>query len=236
MIKRLLLAVSIMLLATTSISYCELDRYGNEIESLEGYGTEDAAGTEVEVDLMEAPVYSEEEQAEVSQYIPETVKVHEKGIVSIKCDLPDSWPGYNISIVLYDEDNRRVEITCYSQNAHEAKENLPVGVYKVYRAFVPGDESGSLYPMVCSESRIEVMDTKIAEITVMPAVQLKEEVDHVSEMESVSQENQEANSDISYTEPVTDMLEFGVLFLVVFGVAAGIVFVILKIKEKNRYS
>ena len=55
------------------------------------------------------------------------------------------------------------------------KRELPVGHYKVYRAYVPGDENGSSYPLVVSDSSIEVERNKMAELTVWRAADISME-------------------------------------------------------------
>ena len=84
----------------------------------------------------------------------------------------DEWPGYNVTVAFYDENHKRVEITVYSQNDFEIKKEVPEGIYKVYRAYVPGDENGSKYPLVVSESAIEVEEGKTAELTVCRGIDI----------------------------------------------------------------
>lgn len=48
---------------------------------------------------------------------------------------------------------------------------VPIGSYKIYRAYVPGDENGSKYPLVVSDSSIEVEQGRTTELTVWRAVE-----------------------------------------------------------------
>lgn len=47
-------------------------------------------------------------------------------------------------------------MTLYSQEGFVIKREFPVGHYKGYRVYVPGDENGNRYPLVVSDSSIEV--------------------------------------------------------------------------------
>lgn len=168
------------------------DSYGNELDwDMDGTGNEDGAGDECETDRMEGPTYGAKEQKEILESIREIPETLEKGWLSVKGRFGDEWLGYNVTVAFYDENHKRVEITVYSQNDFEIKKEVPEGIYKVYRAYVPGDEKGSKYPLVVSESAIEVEEGKTAELTVWRAVDLKgkeepEKQGSLSELESIS--------------------------------------------------
>lgn len=133
------------------------DLYGNVIDwDMDGAGGEDAAGDESDADRMGAPTYGTEEQAGILSHLTETTAPAERGYLHIECDLGEEWPGYNVTLALYDGRNKRQDVTVYRQNGYEASELLPAGIYKVYRAYVPGDEYGDLYPLVVSESQVAV--------------------------------------------------------------------------------
>ena len=147
------------------------DLYGNELGwDMQGIGNEDEAGIETSADMMEAPTYSAKEQEEILESLQsvdeDETETAGKGWLRIKGNLGDGWPGYNITVAFYDNSFRRVEVTLYSQDDFVTKRELPVGRYKVYRAYVPGDENGSSYPLVVSDSSIEVERDKTAELTV----------------------------------------------------------------------
>lgn len=149
------------------------DLYGNIMEwDAQGSGSEDEAGSETGADMMEAPTYSEKEQEKILEGFraAEGRRLAEKGWLRIQGTLGDGWPGYNITVALYDDSQRRVEMTLYSQDGFVAKRELPAGRYKVYRAYVPGDENGNRYPLVVSDSSIEVERDRTAELTVWRAV------------------------------------------------------------------
>lgn len=168
------------------------DSYGNEVDwDVDGSGNEEGAGAECEADRMEGPTYGVKEQEEILENIREIPETLEKGWLSVKGSFGDEWPGYNATVAFYDENHKRVEIMVYSQNDFEGKEEVPKGIYKVYRAYVPGDENGSKYPLVVSESAIEVEEGKTAELIVWRAVKLKgeeesEKQESPSEPESIS--------------------------------------------------
>lgn len=153
------------------------DLYGNELEwETRGNGSEDEAGYEIGADMMEAPTYSEKEQGEILKNFragngaeAETMGT---GWLHINGDLGEGWPGYNIAVVLYNGSHKRMEVTLYSQDDFRAQKELPTGIYKVYRAYVPGDENGNRYPLVAAESSIEIEQDKIAELTVWRAVDM----------------------------------------------------------------
>lgn len=133
------------------------DLHGNVIDwDMDGAGDEDAAGGESDADRMEAPTYGTEEQAGILSHLTETTAPAERGYLHIECDLGEEWPGYNVTLALYDGRNKRQDVTVYRQNGYEASELLPAGIYKVYRAYVPGDGYGDLYPLVVSESQVTV--------------------------------------------------------------------------------
>lgn len=100
------------------------------------------------------------------------------GWIYISGNLGDGWPGYNITVAFYDDSQRRVELTLYSQDSFVTKRELPAGRYKIYRAYVPGDENGSKYPLIVSDSSIEVEQDRTAELTVWRAdgVRSKKEI------------------------------------------------------------
>lgn len=154
------------------------DLYGNKMEwDVQGSGREDEAGYETDADMMEAPTYSAKEQEEILEGLQtaDETETAGKGWLRIRGNLGDSWPGYNITVALYDESQKRVELTLYSQDNFVTKRELPVGRYKVYRAYVPGDENGSKYPLIVSDSSIEVEQDRTAEITVWRAVDVRSE-------------------------------------------------------------
>lgn len=146
------------------------DLYGNALEwDIHGKGDEDGAGSETDFDRMEAPTYGQEEQGSVLEYRKETEEASEKGWICIKGEMGEDWPGYNVTIAFYDGNNRRLETTIYNQNGFETKEELPTGIYKIYRAYVPGDEDGNRYPLVVSDSRLEITSNGPAKLTVWKA-------------------------------------------------------------------
>ncbi len=159
------------------------DLYGNEIGwEIQENGNEDGAGYETSADMMEAPTYSEKEQEEILENF-RTVNGAEAGgtettgtgRLRINGNLGDGWPGYNITVAFYNNSHKRVEVTLYSQDDFKAKKELPAGIYRVYRAYVPGDENGSSYPLVVSDSSIEIEQNKTAELTVWRAVDISRE-------------------------------------------------------------
>ncbi len=156
------------------------DLYGNEIGwEIQENGNEEGAGYETSADMMEAPTYSEKEQEEILENF-RTVKeagteTAGTGWLRINGNLGDGWPGYNITVAFYNDSHKRVEVKLYSQDYFKAKKELPAGIYKVYRAFVPGDENGSSYPLVVSDSSIEIEQDKTAELTVWRAVDISRE-------------------------------------------------------------
>ena len=154
------------------------DLYGNKMEwDVQGSGREDEAGYETDADMMEAPTYSAKEQEEILESFRTTDKTETagKGWLHIRGNLGDGWPGYNITVAFYDDSQRRVELTLYSQDSFVTKRELPVGHYKIYRAYVPGDENGSKYPLIVSDSSIEVEQNKTVELTVWRAVDVRSE-------------------------------------------------------------
>lgn len=154
------------------------DLYGNKMEwDVQGSGREDKAGYEADADMMEAPTYSAKEQKEIleSFRMADETETAGKGWLRIRGNLGDSWPGYNITVAFYDDSQRRVELTLYSQDSFVSKRKLPAGRYKIYRAYVPGDENGSKYPLIVSDSSIEVEQNKTVELTVWRAVDIRSE-------------------------------------------------------------
>lgn len=159
-----------------------VDPYGNMIDwDTGGSGNEDAAGEEDSTDWMEAPTYSGEEQLEILEKLKEKEAPETAGVLHIRCNLEDDWPGYNVTVALYDGNGRRWEVTAYNQNGYESRESVPAGIYKVYRAYVPGDEGGSRYPLVTSESRVVVGADTSGKVTVQRAVTLKEKEEEIRE-------------------------------------------------------
>jgi len=156
------------------------DLYGNELGwETQGSGSEDEAGYETSADMMEAPTYSEKEQEEILEdfWTGNGAEAGETenmgtGLLRINGNLGDDWPGYNIIVALYNGSYKRMEVTLYSQDDFRAKKELPAGTYKVYRAYVPGDENGNRYPLLASNSSIEIEQDKIVEITVWRAVDM----------------------------------------------------------------
>lgn len=150
------------------------DQYGNEIGwDMEGSGNEDEAGYETGADMMEAPTYAAEEQDVILKGLRMAdergttgAESEGKGSICMKGELGDSWPGYNVVVALYDNSHKRIETTLYSQDGFEAEQEFPAGSYKVYRAYVPGDENGIRYPLIVSESSIEAAANKTAELIV----------------------------------------------------------------------
>ena len=154
------------------------DLYGSKMEwDVQGSGREDEAGYETDADMMEAPTYSAKEQEEILESFrtADETETAGKGWLRIRGNLGDGWPGYNITVALYDESQRRVETTLYSQDGFVTKRELPAGRYKIYRAYVPGDENGSKYPLIVSDSSIEVEQNKTAELTVWRAADIRSE-------------------------------------------------------------
>ena len=154
------------------------DLYGNKMEwDVQGSGREDEAGYETDADMMEAPTYSTKEQEEILEDLQTTdgKKTAGMGRLCIAGNLGDGWPGYNITVALYDESQKRVELTLYSQDSFVTKRELPAGRYKIYRAYVPGDENGSKYPLIVSDSSTEVEQNRTAELTVWRAADISME-------------------------------------------------------------
>lgn len=150
--------------------------YDNDIEwDIKGSGDEDNAGNEQEIDFMDGPTYSAEEQDKILEKIQETTATVEKGYLHITCDFGETWPGYNVTIALYNANQKRLEFTVYSQNGYELRELVPAGTYRVYRAYVPGDENGSSYPLVMSESHVTVAEQTTADIVIMKAAEIEKE-------------------------------------------------------------
>ena len=143
------------------------DPYGNPIDwDTNASGGEDAAGMETEVDLMDSPTYSPEEQESVAEVIgTKPAKNEETGFVRVTCDLGDDWAGYNIRVQIYDQDFDRYLIYCYAQNNYTALEELPAGHYQVYEAVVPGDQTNA-YPMVLSVQEFDLSPNRTFELTV----------------------------------------------------------------------
>lgn len=152
------------------------DLYGNKMEwDVQGSGREDEAGYETNADMMEAPTYNAKEQEEILEGLQTTdgEKTAGTGRLCIAGNLGDGWPGYNITVALYDDSQRHVEVTLYSQDSFVTKRELPAGRYKIYRAYVPGDENGSRYPLIVSDSSIEVEQDRTTELTVWRAADIR---------------------------------------------------------------
>ena len=143
------------------------DPYGNPIDwDTTASGGEDAAGMETEVDLMDSPTYSPEEQESVAEVIgTKPAKNEETGFVRVTCDLGDDWAGYNIRVVVYDKDFDQYLIYCYAQNGYTALEEMQAGHYRVYEAAVPGDQTKA-YPMVLSVQEFDLSPNGTFELTV----------------------------------------------------------------------
>lgn len=154
------------------------DLYGNKMEwDVQGSGREDEAGYETDADMMEAPTYSAKEQEEILEGLQtaDETETAGKGWLRIRGNLGDGWSGYNITVALFDESQKRVEATLYSQDNFVTKREFPAGCYKIYRAYVPGDENGSKYPLIVSDSSIEVEQNKTVELTVWRAADVSME-------------------------------------------------------------
>jgi hypothetical protein len=195
------------------------DLYGSEIGwNIQGSGNEDGAGYETEADRMEAPTYSEKEQEEILENLQavEETETAGKGWLCIKGNLGDEWPGYNITVALYNSRCRRVEITLYSQDDFVAKRELTIGTYKVYRAYVPGDENGSHYPLVVSDSSIEVKQGKIGELMVWRAedISIENKITESQYQEEREPEPSANSADIQAAAGIGLVL----LFFLVFGI------------------
>ena len=132
----------------------------------------------------------------------------------MKGSLGNEWPGYNVTVAFYDENHKRVEITVYSQNDFEIKKEVPEGIYKVYRAYVPGDENGSKYPLVVSDSTIEVEQSRTTELMVWRAVDIKKE--KVPESQGSLPEPEEDVSSLTHSADVLAAVSIGVGALIFF--------------------
>ncbi len=191
------------------------DLYGNELDwDMDGSGNEEGAGVEGKVDRMEGPTYGAREQEEILENIREIPETLEKGWLSVKGNFGEDWPGYNVTVALYDENYKRVEVTIYSQNDFEVKREIPMGSYKVYRAYVPGDESGSKYPLVVSDSTIEVEQSRTTELMVWRAVDIKKE--KVPESQGSLPEPEEDVSSLTHSADVLAAVSIGVGALIFF--------------------
>lgn len=192
------------------------DPYGNRVEwDMQGSGNEEGAGSEMKEDRMEAPTYDAKEQEEILESLHEKDEVPEKGWLCAKGDLGDNWPGYNVTVALYDRNHKRMEMTLYSQNGFEVKREVPIGSYKIYRAYVPGDENGSKYPLVVSDSSIEVEQGRTTELTLWRAVEtsaMKENGAQESRTEPVSTISQDS-ADVM----TAAWIVMGVLIFLLFG-------------------
>ncbi len=211
------------------------DLYGNVVEwDIHGNGDEDEAGRETGSDRMEAPTYSQEEQNHVLEYRKETAEASEKGWLCVKGYMGGDWPGYNITVALYDTNNKRLETTIYSQNGFETKEELPVGVYKIYRAYVPGDEDGNRYPLVVSDSRLEITPNGTTELTVWKAVGRGPE----RETEESKQETKpevKLGTEASYPGVLTDLITAMSIGIGIVVTGIGGLAVYKKVAKHNRY-
>lgn len=205
------------------------DFYGNDIEwDIYGSGNEEGAGYENSTDRMEAPTYSFEEQKEILKSIGKTAEITETGCLRIKGELGDNWPGYNVTVALYDKNHERVEITAYSQNDFEEWQEVMVGIYKVYRAYVPGDENGRQYPLIVSDSKIEVMENETAELTVWRAATTEGEKET---KEQVSLGEAEIQSPSVLADMIAAIsISIGVLSVLILGFA-----ICKKVRNRSRY-
>lgn len=136
--------VSILLMILSAMfmfpAYGETDVFGNPIEwDMEAEPDEDFIGND-DTDFMEPPTYTDEEKQQVMILLPESTSSNLYGEFLVTGDFNSLWPNLNVVIVLYDENNHRWEDTVYEQNQYQLRMQLPVGEYKVYRCFVPGDE------------------------------------------------------------------------------------------------
>lgn len=211
------------------------DLYGNAVEwDIHGNGEEDGAGSETDFDRMEAPTYDREEQNRVLEYGKETAEASEKGWLRIKGDMGEDWPGYNIAIAFYDKNNKRLDTTIYNQNGFETKEELPAGIYKIYRAFVPGDEDGNRYPLVVSDSRLEITSNGTTELTVWRAAGRESD----RETEERKQETEpEAKSETKspYSRALGDYMTAMGIGIGLLAVSIGGLAVYKKLADHNRY-
>lgn len=200
------------------------DSYGNVIDwDVDGIGNEDAAGKEDSTDWMEAPTYSREEQEEILGKIERTAVTEDTGCLHIRCDLGDGWPGYNVAVALYDGNGRRWEVTVYDQNGYEARETLPAGIYKVYRAYIPGDEGGNRYPLVTSESRVAVGKDAAGELVIKRAdVVKKKEATGQEEKQKARQEVQTEQRQPVIYDMAAALLVLVCVFLAVLAGVVGI--------------
>jgi hypothetical protein len=220
---------AVMTLAFATTAYAETDEFGNEIDWVEDAGGDDVAVSETdEADLMEAPTYGADEQQAVLDQIPETEAETRTGILEVKADLGDDWAGYNVTLVVYDENNRREEVTCYAQNDYEARATVPVGSYRVYRAYVPGDETGDRYPLLTSETKVTVSETLPGSVTILRVVD--------------SENGKQTAPAVEETEAVKETAEKGtnIALLVVAGIGAVlavllIVLIVLFVKWMNEH-
>lgn len=212
-----------------------IDLYGNPVEwDIHGKGDEDGAGSETGFDRMEAPTYGQEEQDGILEYRKETEEASEKGWLCIKGDMGEDWPGYNITIAFYDRNNKRLETTIYNQNGFEAKEELPAGIYKIYRAYVPGDEDGNRYPLVVSDSRLEITSNGSAELTVWKVAGGKLERE-MEERKPVIEPGEKSETESRNPGVLTDLMTAMGIGIGLLGIGIGGLAVYKKLAGHNRY-
>jgi hypothetical protein len=209
-----------MLFSISAYAAEETDIYGNQIDwNQQAAGDEDGAGDEKDYDLMDPPAYLPEEQEAILETMPSNQQAWETGSIHIRSELGDQWPGYNISLVLYDSDNRRTECTVYDQNGLEGWFTLPIGEYHLYRVYVPGDEDGERYPLVASENVIVIDEKQQAELQIRSA-----EVWGTDKQENAETQKETATDDNMDTSQPGRMIKIflGILGLIVLLVAAYI--------------
>ncbi len=188
-------------------------------------GGEDAAGLEYETIAAQSGAYTKNEQESIfgaiEQNRQDSRMLSGFGQLTVTAELGEDWPGYNVTLVVYDSDNKSHDITCYEQNSYREMIQLPCGSYTVYRAFVPGDETGERYPLVTSDSKILIDNNNISTLTIRPAVKLKQARD-VTEDNTTAASEKESADEQGFTDLVLAVVVFFFLIIVLAGIAYGI--------------
>ena len=95
---------------------------------------------------------------------------------------------------------------------------LPVGSYKVYRAYVPGDENGNQYSLIVSDSSIEIEEDRIKELIVWRATDVKTGQEKKEKVPLKKSEPQQSLA--SEDRAVVVCIGIGVLIIFILGVIA----------------
>ena len=131
---------------------------------------------------------------------------------------------------MYNANQKRLEFTIYSQNGYELRELVPAGTYRVYRAYVPGDENGSNYPLIMSESHVTVAEQTTADIVIMEAVDIEKEDSQRYQQAKEENRTEKKDSSIFTDIVITLSIGFVVLGMIIFGTI-----VIKRFSGRNRY-